>query len=572
MAEGPRRRLRILSTVLAILAGLVILRLLQLQIIEHKQHETEALELRVRTVPLPLPPRGAIFDRGGHLLAGNSVVYSIDAYPPYVVDPDETAVALEEELHIPRTQIWEMLTSDQLWVPILSPVSKAVGERIEQLRLQGVTVQPLWKREYPEHERASHVLGFCNSEAVGFYGVEGYYDRMLQPSRMTWSGPVDLQSRQMPWSVVPVVFPSQGTDLVLTVDRTVQAIVEDELAASIEEYAATGGTIIVMNPATFEIRAMASLPNYDPGDYVDYFSRDRSPFEDPAVSKQYEPGSVFKVVTMAAALDSGLVTPGSPYYDQGFIEVGGQVIRNATRKAYGSLTVSDIVIKSLNVGSAWLSVQMGTDVFYRYVQAFGVGQPTQVDLAGEVAGQLWLPEDIEHWHDSNLGTNSFGQGVAVTPLQMICSVAAVANGGEMLRPHVVDRRTAPDGTVSVFHQSVRRRVISESTAKTLTDMLVRVIEEGVPKAKMDGYRVAGKTGTAQIPVPGGYDPSGTIATFVGFGPVPEPELVVLIKLDRPGKSPWASQTSAEVFPRLAKRLFVVLGVPPTEQVLAEAAG
>jgi len=339
----------------------------------------------------------------------------------------------------------------------------------------------------------------------------------------------------------------------------------------VQEYQAEGGTIIVMDPRTFEILALASLPDYDPGRYTDFFSQNPLPFEDPAVSQQYEPGSVFKVLTVAAALDAGLVTPETIYYDSGWIEVGGQMIQNASHAAYGERTVADVLIESLNVGAAWLSTQMGPDVFYRYVRAFGIGRPTGVDLAGEISGQLWLPDDYEHWHDSNLGTNAFGQGVAVTPLQMIAAVATVANDGARLRPRIVAQRVEPDGTVSTLQPVVEAQVISPQTARTLTEVMVRVVEEGVAQARVEGYRVAGKTGTAQIPIPGGYDKEGTIASFVGFGPVPDPQLIILVKLDRPKTSSWASQTAAPAFRRLAARLFVVLGIPPDGVAVAEAA-
>jgi cell division protein FtsI/penicillin-binding protein 2 len=317
---------------------------------------------------------------------------------------------------------------------------------------------------------------------------------------------------------------------------------------------------------------MASLPAYDPERYTEFVDQDSPPFEDPAISKQYEPGSVFKILTMAAALDSGIVTPGMTYVDQGWIEVGGQTIRNASGKVYGESTMADILIESLNVGAAWLSKRMGPDLFYRYIQEFGIGERTGVDLAGEVSGQLWLPDDIEHWHPSNLGTNSFGHGVAVTPLQMLTAVATVANDGVRLQPRVVGRRIAPDGTVSVHQRLVMERVISSEAASHLCEMLVRAVEEGATLASVDGYRVGGKTGTAQIPIPGGYDPNDTIATFVGFGPVPNPKLVVLVKLDRPQTSPWASRTAAPTFQRLTSRLFTALAIPPSEDGLVAEVG
>ena len=572
MAEGPRRRLRLVSTLLIGLVFVIVAQLVQVQIVDHLFYEEWAEDQRVRSIAMAEPPRGTIRDRNGHLLAGNAVVYSIEATPAHVMDAEAAAAALSSLLHSPSTHIQKLLEGEDLWVQIASPMSKEVGEQVAVLELPGITVRPLWVRKYPEGALAAHVLGFCTVECKGFYGVEGFHDALLQPERVEWEGPVDAASEQIPWVVAPVVLPRPGTGLVLTLDRTVQALVEDELARSVQEYQAEGGTIIVMDPRTFEILALASLPSYEPGRYTDFFGQDPLPFEDPAVSQQYEPGSVFKVLTVAAALDVGLVTPETTYYDQGWIEVGGQVVENASRQAYGEQTVADILIESLNVGVAWLSTQMGPDTFYRYARTFGIGQPTGVDLAGEISGQLWLPGDYEHWYDSNLGTNSFGQGLAVTPLQMIAAVATVANDGARLRPHIVAQRIAPDGTLTHFQPVVEAQVISPQTASQLAEMMVRVVEEGVPQARVEGYRIAGKTGTAQIPIPGGYDKEGTIVSFVGFGPVPDPQLIILVKLDRPSTSQWGSDTAARAFQRLAARLFVVLGIPPNSMAVAEVVG
>jgi cell division protein FtsI/penicillin-binding protein 2 len=569
MAEGPRRRLRLVSTLLTGLVFVIVAQLVQVQLVDHRFYEEWATEQRQRPIAMDKPPRGTIRDRNGHVLAGNAVMYSIEADTAYVVDVEAAAAALGPLLHIPTAQIGQWLRSKAPWVHIASGVSKELGEQVAALGLRGITVKPLWTREYPEKQLASHAIGFCNAEGTGFYGVEGFYDMLLQPERVELEGPVDPASEQIPWTVAPVVLPQPGTELVLTLDRTVQALVEEELARSVQQYQAEGGTIIVMDPRTFGILALASQPNYDPGHYNDFYGLDPLPFEDPAVSQQYEPGSVFKVLTVAAALDMGLVTPETTYYDGGGIEVGGVVVANASRQAYGERTVTDILIQSLNVGAAWLSTRMGPETFYRYVQAFGIGQPTGVDLAGEVAGQLWLPEDYERWHDSNLGMNAFGQGLAVTPLQMIGAVATVANGGTRLRPHIVDRRIASDGTVSTFRPAIEAQVISPQTARTLMEMMVRTVEEGSPQAKVPGYRIAGKSGTAQIPIPGGYDREGTITSFVGFGPVPDPRLIILVKLNRPKTSPWASETAVRTFQHLAARLFVVLGVPPDDVQMAE---
>lgn len=570
MAEGPRRRLRLVTALLVGFVLVVVAQLVQVQVVDRRFYKDWAREQQERPIAMAAPPRGTIRDRNGHLLAGNGVMYSIEADPAYVVHVEATASALGPLLHLPAAHVEQLLRSEDPWVQIVSPVSKEIGEEVAALDLLGIQVRPLWVREYPEGRLASHALGFCNAEGQGFYGVEGFHDELLQPERLEWRGPVDLTSDQVPWHVAPVLLPEPGTDLMLTLDRTVQALVEEELMRSVQEYQAGGGTIIVMDPRTFEILALASLPNYDPGSYVDFVGQDPLPFVDPAVSQQYEPGSVFKVLTVAAALDAGSVTPETTYNDQGWIEVGGVVVENALRQAYGEQTVADILIKSLNVGAAWLSTQMGPATFYRYMQAFGIGRLTGVDLASEAAGQMWLPDDYERWHESNLGTNAFGQGLAVTPLQMVVAIATVANDGARLRPHIVGQRATYGGVVSTSQPIVEAQVISPQTARMVVDIMVRTVEEQVSQAQVAGYRVAGKTGTAQIPVPGGYDKEGTIASFVGFGPVPDPRLVILVKLDRPKTSPWGTQTAAHSFQRLAARLFVVLGVPSGGTQMAEA--
>ena len=582
MAEGPRRRLKLISTLMIMLVLVIVVQLVHVQIVEHeffRDWGIEQLKWQEKWAVLDDPPRGAILDCRGNLMAGNALAYAIEAAPASVGSEEaaaEIAAALGPLLHMPPGHIKQMLQGDEPWVQIAPSVSKDVGERVAELGIYAITVRPIWEREYPEGTLAAYALGFCcveeekedgdgdETEKRGFYGVEGYYDGLLRPV------PGNAASHLNPWAVAPAVLPRAGTELVLTLDRTVQALAEEELARSLDEYQAESGTVIVMDPRTIELLALVSLPSYDPGRYPELVNDPLPPFEDPAVSKQYEPGSVFKVLTLAAALSAGLVTPETSYNDEGWIEAGGRVIVNASREAYGQQTVADILIKSLNVGAVWLSKLMGPDVFYDYTQRFGIGRLTGVDLAGEVPGQLWLPGDYEHWYDSNLGTNSFGQGVAVTPLQMIVAVATVANDGARLRPHIVAHRRSSDGSVSVHRTVVEDQVISPQTAHTLASLMERVVEEGVPQSKVEGYRVAGKTGTAQIPVPGGYDPQGTIATFIGFGPVPDPEFIILIKLDRPQTSPWAFQTAALSFQRLARRLFVVLRIPPEPVAVAQA--
>ncbi len=570
MREGPRRRLQFLGLLLIGCALVVVVRLVQIQIVDHHYYKAWAERQRRRAVMVDEPSRGVIRDRDGHVLAGNFVRYAVEATPKRVTNKRELAAILAPVLGTSVDDLERKLSVDKWWVRLASSVSEETKRELEALELPHIDVRPQWIRSYPEGSLASHVLGFSSAEGRGYYGVESFYDDYLRPEPAEREARVDSVGDLIPWEVVPVVLPQPGATLELTLDRTVQAIVEEELARSVQEYQARGGTVIVMDPRTFGILASASWPEYDPERYGDFIDVD-VPFEDPAISQQYEPGSVFKILTVAAALDAGIVTPETTYYDQGHIEVGGRRIENASHDAYGEQSVADILIESLNVGAAWLAVQTGSDTFYRYVQSFGIGQLTGIDLAGEIKGRLWLPSDYEHWYASNLGVNAFGQAVAVTPLQMITAVATVANDGVRLRPYIVDRRVRFDGTISTHQPVVEGQVISPETARTLTDLLARTVEDGVPEAQVEGYQVAGKTGTAQVPIPGGYAKDETITSFVGFGPVSDPQVIILVKLDRPQTSTWASHTAAPTFQRLASRLFPVLGIPPGDEVgVAEA--
>jgi cell division protein FtsI/penicillin-binding protein 2 len=355
-------------------------------------------------------------------------------------------------------------------------------------------------------------------------------------------------------------------DHILTLDRDIQYAVEVTLSQAISDTGATSGTVIVMQPDTGAILAMASLPDYDPNTPPTTVEEDVR--RNPAVSDQYEPGSVFKILTMAIGLDAGAVTPETTYTDQGFIEIGGAYIRNWDGGTYGEQDMTGLLAHSLNVGASLVASWTGPDKFYAGLQRFGIGLPTGVDLANEASGYLRQPGD-EDWHEADLATNSFGQGVATTPLQMIAAVSAVANGGVMMTPHVV-QETVQDG---VHHANPPApsshapggQVISPQAAEQLKAMMAEAVKREIRRAQVPGYAIAGKTGTAQIARPGGfYDPEKTIASFIGFFPVDEPQVIILVKLDEPTSSEWGSLTAAPTFKTLAERIAVILEIPPDE--------
>ncbi|MGD1992238.1 MAG: penicillin-binding protein 2 [Anaerolineae bacterium] len=563
MVEHARRRLGLVIVLLTAMAAAVVLRLLLVQVVKGADYSQRGREKRWNTIRLPESPRGAIRDTNSLLLAGNQVRYAIEASPAFIEDMPTAVLSLTEILEMPSQVISDTLTSGRPWMVLEPEATQAQGEAVEAMYVSGLDARLWWERIYPQGELTAHVLGFVSRGGDGYYGLEGFYDPVLQPQGVEWEGETDSMRRQpIPFDEGQVEVPMPGADLELTIDLGVQAVAWEELSRGVEEFGAQKGLIVVMDPRDGAILAMVSTPGYDPHNYMEVLEQDWL-FVNPAVGFQYEPGSVFKIVTMAAALDSGTVTPETTYVDEGHIEYGGLVTRNWDRQAYGVQDMYGLMGNSLNVGAAWLAVRIGPQTFYRYVRAFGFGELTGIDLQGEASGRVRTAGDLD-WHDSDLGTNSYGQGLAVTPIQMISAVAAVANGGELMVPYLVQRQVLPDGTTMTHQPVVRGRPISPGTATALTDILVHVVEENATLAQVPGYRIAGKTGTAQIPVPGGYDPEGTIASFVGYGPAEDPELIILVRLDRPQTSRWGSQTATVVFSRLASRILPILGVPPSE--------
>jgi cell division protein FtsI (penicillin-binding protein 3) len=498
--------------------------------------------------------RGNIYDRHGEALAVNTLEYQIGVSPRLIADPRRAATGLATALGQNELEIYEALTRDRAWVPLATRVSAEVAGRVRDLNLgSAITMQPLPRRSYPQGSLGAQVLGFVGGDLVGYYGVEGFYQGQLagsQRSRQVSNIPFELLLQD--WET------DRGRDIVLTIDRDVQFIAEDELQRALDSTGSQRGTILIMNPRNGEILAMASLPTYDPNAYFNV--TDPRLLNNPAISEQYEPGSVMKVITVAAALETGAITPGFTYNDQGALEVGGITIRNWDRRAYGVVDVTRMLVDSLNVGAATVGLRMGPTDFYTMMDRFGFGRLTGVDLQGEQAGTVTIPGD-ENWSEASYATSSFGQGIAVTPLQMLAAVSAIANDGLIMQPHVV-RRVIDEDAVIESVPTALRRPISAETAHTVRDMMVAVARDGYEgRAALPGYTIAGKTGTAQIPTPFGYDPQGSIASFVGFFPADDPQVLILVKLDYP-RDYWGSIATTPVFRRLVERLVITLQIPP----------
>jgi cell division protein FtsI (penicillin-binding protein 3) len=576
MLRGPEERLRLIVSLLVAVLLPTMAQLFRLQVLEHARFANEAEKLVHREYSLPAPPPGCVRDRNDDLLVGNKPVYKVGIEVNLITDTMQTARRLAGVLDRPvgdlRTQL--MLTRQDkqrrlVWRRLERGVSLETKEALDALDIRGLTMTPHWERHYPEGGLAAHVLGFVNQSGVGA-GVQAYHRRFLEGVPLVKEGRVSGMTAPFPDELAnDPTLPYGGTDLTLTLDRTIQAYVEGELDKAMVEYKAEAGTIIVMDPRTGAILAMVSRPFYEPSRFADYAAQgEEAIFQNPAISHAYEPGSTFKIVTVAAALDSGRADSDWTYHDKGILEYGGIAVNNWSGVAYGQQGVEGILVHSLNVGVAQLTTQvLGDERFYDYVRAFGFGQPTGVDLTGEASGVVHLPSDWD-WRDSYLVTNAYGQGIAVTPLQLVTAVGAVANDGIMMQPYIVAERHYADGRVVPIPPREVGRPISAETAHTLSTLLEQAVEQEIPQAQVSGYRIAGKTGTAQVPVPGAgvYDPEHVITSFIGFGPLPDPQLLILVKLDRPAVEPnerWGSHTAAPVFREVASRLFVLLGIPPS---------
>ncbi len=563
------RRLIVLICCLIFGATVVLGRLVYFQVLRHDELKAVADNQRVWEKEVP-SQRGYIADVNGHILALNTVKWDISVSPSLVTGASDLADRLSELLGLPRDQVFAALMAEEQWLQLATGVDYETGEAIADLKAGGITCTPRPQRFYPEGSLLAHVLGIVNSTGDGFYGVEGYHNQLLKGS--SGRRRVEQNSVGQLLPIPPLVEDSSvaGTSLVLTLDRNIQYVAEQELRLALEEFGAESGTVVILDPQTGALLAAFSYPTYDPNDFV---HADPSRLADPVVSKMWEPGSIFKIITWAAGLDSGTISPGTTFYDTGALEVGGRVIRNWDRQARGLVTMRDGLVQSLNTVAAFTSTSMGKDRFYTYLRRFGFGTLTNVDLSSEGPGMMKLPGD-SHWFPSELGTNSFGQGIAVTPLQMVVAIAAVANQGILMKPYIIhqfittDPETGEQQVIPV-EPTVVRRAVSQEAAEILTGMMIEVIERSATKAQVPGYRIAGKTGTAQIPTAYGYHPTDTIASFVGFAPADDPRFIVLVKLDKPRASPWGTQTAAPTFRAIAERLFAYMQIPPDEIRLAQ---
>lgn len=572
MRQQYGRRSQVLAGALALFALAIVVQMTRIQNspeadIFRQQSEAYAYEWRTF-----YPNRGEIYDRHGRLLAGEKIVYEIGVDLNIMTDPHAIAFAVADTLGMNYDNLMSVIQSppeglsyivladfvDAQQALYLQELKKALNEQAAEGKFGGLTglqFKSHPQRSYPENALGSNILGFVNREGKGYFGVEEKYDTLLAGNPVTVLVPTDPNKA----FEIPTV-PS-GTTLILSINRDLQAAAEDILDNALTEYGARDGVIAIMDPQSGEMLAVAVSRRMDLNKFWNYGNiYDNATDFNPVISKTYEPGSVAKILTMAAALDSGTVTPNTTYLDTGSILIGGVTIQNWDRNPWGVQNMVGCLQHSLNVCMVSLSTQMGAGTFYNYMEAFGLGHLTGVDLAGEAPGRLKVPGDSD-WYPVDLGTNSFGQGVAVTPIQMLASASAIANDGRMVIPHVLYAMVR-DGRQYKVPDQFGATPISEQTAYTLTEMLAISLEQESSMALVPGYRLAGKTGTAQVPVNGYYDGSQTNASFIGWGPVDDPKFMIYIWLERPTTSPWASETAAPVFAEMAQRTVILLNIPP----------
>jgi len=573
--------------VLFLLAGvMVIIQLIRLQFSPERSEFVLQGEQYSRTLHIFYPPRGDIYDRWGRLLAGSTLVYEVGVQVGNVENPDSIAFALSKVLvsHpeynyagysddifavIHQAQISgtayvqladfvtpEELTQLQDWARNYANLPNVDYGEAGRPSLDGLVYRLRLERYYPENELGANVLGFVNREGTGMFGVESEFNDLLA------GAPQSVWMTLNPYQVTEIPQLKAGADIILTIDREIQAAAEDVLDKGLEDSGADGGVLLVMDPNTGEMLAIASTPRLNPNEYWNYASvfTDNTPYNR-AVSQDYEPGSVFKILTMASALDNGTVTPDTQFVDTGSIQIGGITIHNWDWGAWGPQDMQGCMAHSLNVCLTWVASQLGAGPFYQYMQSFGFGRTTGIDLAGEAPGRLKLPGDTD-WFEAELGTNSFGQGIAVTPIQMVMAISSVANAkGEMMMPHVM-RSMVRDGVQYTPTPQIVGQPISAETARHLTDLLANSLEGESSDALVEGYRVAGKTGTAEIATPTGYTSDETNASFAGWGPVGNPRFLVYVWLEKPTSSPWGSVVAAPVFHDMVERLVVLMDIPP----------
>lgn len=571
----PGRRITLLNGLMLFFGVVMAVRLFSVQVVKHDRYIVEAAQQQSRKFVVPAN-RGQIYMLDGERktpLALDLTLETLYVDPAAVKNKSAVAKALAEITGDTDSQYLAALQRTGDYAVLKKGLSVALGEKIKKLNLLGVGLINVPQRTYPEGQLASQLLGFVNSDGLGQYGVEGYLDHDLGGKPGLLNFRTDTQGNPIAIAGSYEKPAIDGQSFVLNIDRNIQAEAEKVIKAGVEDAKAVSGSVIVVDPNTGAVKAMANFPTYDPNHYGSI--SDYNFFSNDVVSNQFEPGSGFKVITMAAGLDSKKVAADTTYNDPGSVKIDGATIYNAEKKTYAEpQTMLQVIQKSLNTGVVFVLKTMGGDpqninmagkqLFATYIKKFGFGVATGIQQAGEATGQV-NPPSKANGNNINYANMTFGQGVSVTMIQMAMAVAAIANGGKLFQPQLIHQIISANGDVqTVVPKVANAQVISASAASDLAKMMIAVVEHGSGfAARVSGYQIAGKTGTAQIPLPGGgYDPTKNIGSFVGFAPVNKPRFVLMVRINQPQTNGFAETTTVPAFGAITRWLLNYYQVPP----------
>jgi stage V sporulation protein D (sporulation-specific penicillin-binding protein) len=565
MSTRMNTRIRAGIALLIFLLSLLALdvRLAWLQLVKGPELSSRAYSQWMREIPVE-PKRGIIYDRNGNELAISASADTVVAIPAQIEDAQATAKQLASVLSMSEADVYEAITRKKAAVYVARKIDPAVAAQVRAMALPGITFTEESRRYYPYGNLASQVLGFAGIDSQGLYGLELQYDEYLRGKKGYLQYPTDSRGQEISDATPSYVPPQDGYDLKLTLDEVIQHIVERELDNAMEVHNAEAALAIVMDPNTGAILAMANRPDFDPNNYMEAYRTTGSTkiWENEAVSGGFEPGSTFKVVTASAGLEVGVVTEETPYFDKGYEIVAGRRLHCWRRQGHGQETFRQVIKNSCNPGFISVGLELGAARLTEYVKKFGFGQKTGIDLPGEAIGVMF-----SQIGPVELATMSFGQGPSVTPIQQVVAMAAIANGGKIVQPYVLDQVLDQDG--NVVHQSepkVLGQAIMEETSSRMRALLEEVVTDGGGRnAFIPGYRLAGKTGTAQVPMPGGgYYSNKYIASFTGFAPANDPKVVVFMAIKDPkGKyGYYGANTAAPATRNMAQDILYYLDVMP----------
>lgn len=510
------------------------------------------------------PRRGEIKTSDGFPIAANKVTYQLFVNPTEIKDRNQTVSTLSSLFDVTVASVSALLQPDRLWVPIKSGIAAQEKEEIEKMQIPGVGFEEHYTRFYPEASVAAHLIGFVGKneqgQDKGYVGLEGFYDRLLKGKEGYSVELRDALGRPIISKRTLMTNGSDGGSLFLSLDRSIQFLAENKLKDGIERYGALGGMVGVMDPQTGNIIAMASSPTFSP---AEYWKHDESLYKNPFITNTYEPGSTIKPIIMASAIDAGLITPQTKCDScAGPVLVSEYELHTWDDKYYKDTNMIGVIQHSDNTGMVFVALKLGVDKMIEYLTRFGIGKLTDIDLQGETAPSF---KPRSAWYDVDLATAGFGQGISVTPIELLTAFSALANEGKIMKPRVVTAFENANGEMHKIPTKIISRPLTSKTARVMTEILVNAVEKGEAQwAKLKGYRIAGKTGTASIPVKGHYDPDNTITSFIGFAPAEKPKFIMLVILDRPTTSIYAADTAAPIFFDIAANLLSYYGIPPSE--------